>query len=82
MNVLMARVYGPPKAQRDCPDCFSEVPALATKCAFCCSPLIPTALGDGTVGGELEVAKEKEQIRKAEQKKRVKKEGDVDEDGV
>ncbi|MER7946323.1 large conductance mechanosensitive channel protein MscL [Streptomyces sp. NPDC096079] len=35
-----------PKAEkRDCPRCFTEVPAIATRCAHCTSEIEPTVLG-------------------------------------
>jgi large conductance mechanosensitive channel len=45
MNALMAR-YKPkevqaPPATRDCPYCLSSVPLMATRCAYCTSPLPP-----------------------------------------
>ena len=45
MNTLMAR-YKPkevqaPPATRDCPYCLSSVPLMATRCAYCTSPLPP-----------------------------------------
>jgi large conductance mechanosensitive channel len=45
VNALMAR-YKPKEAQeppttRDCPYCLSSVPLMATRCAYCTSPLPP-----------------------------------------
>jgi large conductance mechanosensitive channel len=45
VNALMAR-YKPkevevPPATRDCPYCLSSVPLMATRCAYCTSPLPP-----------------------------------------
>ena len=35
-----------PKAEkRDCPRCFTEIPAIASRCAHCTSEVEPTALG-------------------------------------
>jgi large conductance mechanosensitive channel len=31
------------KVTRECPECLSEVPVAAHKCAFCTSPLTPSA---------------------------------------
>jgi large conductance mechanosensitive channel len=45
VNALMARfkpkeVEAPP-ATRDCPYCLSSIPLMATRCAYCTSPLPP-----------------------------------------
>ena len=41
MNKLMARLKKPeaaaPAATKTCPECLSEIPAAATRCAFCTS---------------------------------------------
>ena len=46
VNALMARfkpkeVEAPP-ATRDCPYCLSSIPLMATRCAYCTSPLPPS----------------------------------------
>jgi large conductance mechanosensitive channel len=44
MNRLMARMRTEPpveKTTRECPECLSEVPIAAHRCAFCTSPLQP-----------------------------------------
>ncbi|MEU0401690.1 large conductance mechanosensitive channel protein MscL [Streptomyces sp. NPDC006197] len=39
-----------PKAEkRDCPRCFTEIPAIASRCAHCTSEVEPTALGLGSL---------------------------------
>jgi large conductance mechanosensitive channel len=45
-NRLMARMRTEKpveKTTRECPECLSEVPVAAHKCAFCTSPLTPSA---------------------------------------
>lgn len=41
VNALMARlnVGTPAPAKKPCPECLSEIPAAAHKCAFCTSPV-------------------------------------------
>jgi large conductance mechanosensitive channel len=41
MNRLRKAETPPPPATRECPHCLSQVPAKATKCAFCTSTLAP-----------------------------------------
>jgi large conductance mechanosensitive channel len=44
VNRLMARMRTEPpvhKTTRECPECLSEVPIAAHRCAFCTSPLTP-----------------------------------------
>ncbi len=45
INHLMQRLGRLPEETpvRDCPDCLSQVPAAATRCAQCTSPLTPVA---------------------------------------
>jgi large conductance mechanosensitive channel len=41
MNALMARVWTQPDLEsgtRPCPECLSDIPRQARKCAFCASP--------------------------------------------
>lgn len=41
------RRHGPKKAgTRECPECISEVPVVAKRCAFCTSPLPPATNPD------------------------------------
>ncbi|WP_086831728.1 large conductance mechanosensitive channel protein MscL [Streptomyces sp. NRRL B-24572] len=35
----------PKSEKRDCPRCFTEIPAIASRCAHCTSEVEPTALG-------------------------------------
>ncbi|MGH2366401.1 MAG: large conductance mechanosensitive channel protein MscL [Chloroflexota bacterium] len=42
VNALMARYHSeppPPAKTRPCPECLSDVPLAARRCAFCASPL-------------------------------------------
>lgn len=39
------------ETHRDCPECLSEVPVKATRCAFCTSELKPQAWEPGTSAG-------------------------------
>jgi large conductance mechanosensitive channel len=46
MNRLMARLQPKqpePQATRDCPECLSKIPLLATRCAFCTASVAATA---------------------------------------
>ncbi len=46
LNALMARRRAGEEAEpgtRDCPECLSEIPALARRCSFCTSEVQPTA---------------------------------------
>ena len=46
MNALMARRHGHPAADSEtvpCPECLSEIPREARKCAFCASAVQPVA---------------------------------------
>ena len=45
VNALMARMGRTPSEEpmRECPECMSKVPDLATRCAYCTSTLTPTA---------------------------------------
>jgi large conductance mechanosensitive channel len=50
MNALIARSRREPPADpttRKCPECLSEVPIAARRCAFCASELAPVTSGDG-----------------------------------
>ncbi len=44
VNRLMDRLGMTPKEEpvRECGECLSKVPAAASRCAYCTSPLIPT----------------------------------------
>ncbi len=44
LNLLTARLLPAPpvdRPTRECPECLSSVPAAATRCSFCTSPLTP-----------------------------------------
>ena len=45
VNALMARMGRTPSEDpvRECPECLSKVPDLATRCAYCASTLTPIA---------------------------------------
>jgi large conductance mechanosensitive channel len=46
INVLMARRrrgQEPDPGTRECPECLSEIPALARRCAHCTAEVVPTA---------------------------------------
>jgi len=45
VNALMARMGRTPSEDpvRECPECLSKVPDLATRCAYCTSTLTPIA---------------------------------------
>jgi large conductance mechanosensitive channel len=45
VNALMKRLGRTPTEEpmRECPECLSQVPDLATRCAYCTSTLTPTA---------------------------------------
>ena len=45
VNALMARMGRTPSEEpmRECPECLSKVPVLATRCAYCTSVLTPAA---------------------------------------
>ena len=45
VNALMARMGRTPSEDpvRECPECLSKVPDLATRCAYCTSALTPIA---------------------------------------
>ena len=45
VNSLMARMGRTPSEEpmRECPECMSKVPDLATRCAYCTSVLTPAA---------------------------------------
>ena len=47
MNALMKRMHGPeaaaPPVTRKCPECLSDVPVAARRCAHCCVALSPVA---------------------------------------
>ena len=45
VNHVMARLGRTPSEEpvRECPECLSKVPDLATRCAYCTSTLTPTA---------------------------------------
>ena len=49
VNRLMARYKKgepvAPPATRDCPYCLSSIPLMATRCAYCTSPLPPSPAG-------------------------------------
>ena len=49
VNALMARYKKDPPAEspatRDCPYCLSSIPLMATRCAYCTSPLPPPPAG-------------------------------------
>ena len=50
VNALMARRRTEPpvdEATRQCPECLSEVPAEARRCAFCTSPVGQAAAAEG-----------------------------------
>jgi len=42
MNALMRRLHGPtgPPVTKKCPECASEIPLAARRCAHCCVPLV------------------------------------------
>jgi len=49
VNALMARARREPPADpttKKCPECLSEIPIDARRCAFCTSPVGATAAGD------------------------------------
>ncbi|MFB7517801.1 large conductance mechanosensitive channel protein MscL [Streptomyces sp. NPDC056144] len=39
----------PKSEKRDCPRCFTEIPAIATRCAHCTSEVEPTVVGAGAL---------------------------------
>ncbi len=45
VNALMARLGRTPSEEpvRECPECLSQVPDAASRCAYCTSELTPTA---------------------------------------
>ncbi len=48
VNALMARLKSERPVDedvRECPECVSEIPAKARRCAFCTAQVIPTAAG-------------------------------------
>ncbi|HVB60337.1 MAG TPA: large conductance mechanosensitive channel protein MscL [Ktedonobacteraceae bacterium] len=52
VNALMARYKKDqpvtPPATRDCPYCLSSIPVMATRCAYCTSPLQPAGFANPT----------------------------------
>ena len=48
VNLLMARMRTEPDVDshtRGCPECLSQIPVAATRCAFCTSEIPPAAAG-------------------------------------
>ncbi len=47
MNALMARMHRgeapPDPTTQKCPECLSEIPIAARRCAFCASPVVPAS---------------------------------------
>jgi large conductance mechanosensitive channel len=43
MNALLRHLHGPaattPPVTKKCPECASDIPVAATRCAHCCIPL-------------------------------------------
>jgi large conductance mechanosensitive channel len=44
MNTILAGEVAPDPTTKKCPECLSDVPIAARRCAFCTSPLTETAM--------------------------------------
>lgn len=48
MNKLVARFHPPQPKTQPCPECLSQIPLAARRCAFCTAPLPAAAAASGT----------------------------------